>query len=702
MFVRHRTNPIAHRHEWGSVRCEHRDAGRPDATSNVTGSTNEETRQKLIRVERHPLGPRVYVFGRRVHEFAAGLVLVATIVSLHLAHVALPWHAGFALGAVGVWMVVKDGRDMFPRWRNTAAWSAGIHRRPLALRADRRGDWLPRVLAGLVAISALANVASALTPAEPDRVRTLAKLGYGDIIPHAALLALPTAGLLLLTAVSLVRRRHAALVASVVVLGILGLLNVFKGLDLEEAALSWAIAGVLVWGRRAFYVETSPHDVRLALRRLPWIFGGALAVMLVVIAFVATTRNPDVTLMLAFREVVGFGDPAGPSPYGELRALSLVAGAVGALAVVFATAPMLRPPGISRRPSPSAMRSRVRRIVTEHGSDTLSYFTLRSDVRHFFSANAAAVCAYRVQGRVLVVAGDPVGPDDAIAELMKDLALFAEARGLRIAMLGVGERFRATYRDVGLRAIYIGDEAVVETATFSLEGRPIRKVRQSVTRLGAAGYRCDVVTLGAMSAEMVAQMDAISHTWRAGADERGFSMAMDRICPIDSPESLVAIARDTDGLIRGFLHFVPCGPRAAVSLSAMRRDRSTPNGLTEFLVAESIGQLRARGIAEVSLNFASFARFIRSPRNMAERALGWLVCVANRHFQTESLYRFNAKFFPDWRPRYLMFEGVTSLPSAGIAALRVEGQIPQSFVPWRRTALGGTPDTPNEAILTSR
>jgi lysyl-tRNA synthetase class 2 len=114
----------------------------------------------------------------------------------------------------------------------------------------------------------------------------------------------------------------------------------------------------------------------------------------------------------------------------------------------------------------------------------------------------------------------------------------------------------------------------------------------------------------------------------------------------------------------------------------MRRDRETPNGLTEFMVAKAIGELRGRGIAEVSLNFAAFARFLHSPRGRAQRllrrALGW----ASLFFQIESLYRFNAKFFPRWEPRYLMYEG-RSLPRVTLAALWIEGQLPKPRLPKR-------------------
>jgi lysyl-tRNA synthetase, class II len=115
-------------------------------------------------------------------------------------------------------------------------------------------------------------------------------------------------------------------------------------------------------------------------------------------------------------------------------------------------------------------------------------------------------------------------------------------------------------------------------------------------------------------------------------------------------------------VIRGFLHFVPTFSRAAVSLSFMRRQRDTPNGLNEFLVARPLELLRTRGIDEVSLNFATFARLLHSPATPVERLLGRLIALGNPFFQIESLYRVNAKFFPRWEPRYLVCEGTFGLP----------------------------------------
>ena len=109
----------------------------------------------------------------------------------------------------------------------------------------------------------------------------------------------------------------------------------------------------------------------------------------------------------------------------------------------------------------------------------------------------------------------------------------------------------------------------------------------------------------------------------------------------------------------------------------MRREHDTPNGLTEFLVVRALEALRERGVAEVSLNFAAFARLLRSPRGLVDRVLARLVALGNPFFQIESLYHFNAKFFPRWEPRYLLHEGVFAFPRTGLAVLWAEGQLPK-------------------------
>jgi lysyl-tRNA synthetase, class II len=613
----------------------------------------------MVRLERHPSGPRVHVLGRRIHEYHLGLALAA--VAAAVGGLGRD-RAALLIFLVAGWLVAKDWRDLFPGLRDTASWRLWIHRVPAPLRERRRFDRLPQLAAAVALAVGAVNLASALTPNIAWRGHVLLQVEPVEYVPLFHTLAVPASVALILSAFYLGRRRHRAWQAALVLLVALGVLDLLKGLDFEEAALSFATAGVLWLGRGAFYVR---HDRRVLARALA---AAAAAVALVAgcIAALGHVASPPLVVretadLLLWR--------TGPVAFGDDVAWLPFAIGVGALAGLLALAYLVFRP---LAPPVESERGLARELVRAHGRDTLAFFKLRRDTRYLFSSDRHAVVGYRIEGNVMLLSGDPVGDPGSLSLMLRETCAFAERHGLRLGAVGVGAATLPLFRDAGLRAMYIGDEAIIETGRFSLEGRAIRKVRQSVSRLEAAGYSVVSHELGSLRPRTSAELHAVSSRWLGGAPERGFSMAMDSLDAAHQPESVVVLARDGEGAVRAFLHFVPSYGRAAMSLSFMRRDRDTPNGLTEYLVVKAIEEMRDRGIEELSLNFAAFARLIR-----AQGAAARVLSMLDRFFQVERLYRFNAKFDPRWEPRYLVFEGALGLPRVGLAAMVVEGQLPR-------------------------
>ena len=122
-------------------------------------------------------------------------------------------------------------------------------------------------------------------------------------------------------------------------------------------------------------------------------------------------------------------------------------------------------------------------LVRRHGDDTLAYFKLRRDQHYLFGGDERRSSATASRPACCSSPVTRSGPPGDPPRFCGSWALFAEASGLKLAALGDGEVLRPLWRQFGLRSLYLGDEAVVEIASFSLEGRAIRKVRQSVTRL---------------------------------------------------------------------------------------------------------------------------------------------------------------------------------------------------------------------------
>ncbi len=534
---------------------------------------------------------------------------------------------------------------------------------------------VPMFAAVAATIVGATNIASALTPNIRWRGHLLLAFEPVEAMRLFHALALPAGAALLLVAPYLAKRRRRAWQAGLVLMITLGLFDLLKGLDFEETIITWAAAAVLILGRAAFRVRHDPITLRSAIWRAPLL--GAAGLAAAALATWAAQGHPSLRTVAAEtidllrwqHGLIHYHHAVAWIPLGvhllELGTLLMIA------YVIFR--PLTAPRAL---PSPTA-RETASNLVRAHGADTLAFFKLRADKHYLFSDDGRAFVGYTIENGVLLLSGDPVGPQDAVPGLLHQVRAFSEARGLKLGALGASEGLCPLYEEHGLRTLYLGDEAIVELGGFSLEGRPIRKVRQSVTRLGKAGFTAELHELQSLDPSTMAEVEEVVERGRQGAPERGFSMAMDSLQGQHDHDTLLLIGRDPGGVIRGVLHFVPCYGRPAVSLSFMRRDPSTPNGLTEFLVVRAIELLRERAVEELSLNFAAFAKWMHSPERRLERALGKLIALGNPFFQIESLYRFNAKFFPRWQPRFLVYEGALGLPRAGIAALWAEGQLPK-------------------------
>ena len=504
------------------------------------------------------------------------------------------------------------------------------------------------VLAGAAACVGLVGIGSALTPEFANRsdfVRGVLPPG----VPGAArVLALAFGlGLVWLSRLLVRRRRRAWHLAAALVAGI-SLAHLAKGLDVEEATLGLVVLLALVRYRSRFDVPGDPASVRpLLATGLAVAALGALAVTLE-LRGVEGDRWEDVIAAVAL--VLG------------ARALYL----------------WVRP--ISERVRQSAEERRlVHELVRRDGRDSLAFFALRLDKSYFFSPTRRSVLAYRVVSGIALVSGGPVGAPGEFRDLLAEFRRVCRARGWRLALLSVDAGLLPLTRALGFRAIKIGDEAIVRPATFTLEGRTIRKVRQSVARIERAGYRFRVVAADAVGRQLRTELQRVSDTWRGSNVERGFSMAMDD--PFREPQTLFALAEHGSD-VGGFLHLVPSG--RGYSLGAMRRDPASPNGLMEYLIAQLLLWARERGADEISLNFCVFADLlVQPPRTPLHGATRAVLRAADRIFQLERLLVFSRKFEPEWRPRYLCVEHLTDLPLAGLAYLRVESLLTPPG-PWAR------------------
>ena len=358
--------------------------------------------------------------------------------------------------------------------------------------------------------------------------------------------------------------------------------------------------------------------------------------------------------------------------------LSLVVlGAIGVLLLLWL---LLRP---AVRVGGSDGRARAEELVARRGWDTLSPFALRGDKSYFFSSDGRAMIAYGYLGGFALGSGDPIGDDDSIPLVVDEFIEHCRLHGWQPAFLAAREIDAPFYAGRGFRSFYLGDEAVLDCRTFDLDAPGMAPVRQSVRRVEAC-HRYELVSEAAAGAELADQLNDISHHWRRGEDERGYTMAMSQGVGHTAADRLVAVAwaRNDDGTERpvGFLRLIPVGHSGGpfgpgYTLDLMRRLPDAANGLIEFLIARTAAELDERGVARLSLNFAAFSRLLDDDvqHTRMDRFLRRIADLLNPYYQIRSLREFNEKFQPEWLPRVLIYADPGDLPKVALRYAWVEG-----------------------------
>ncbi|MFF3403093.1 phosphatidylglycerol lysyltransferase domain-containing protein [Streptomyces sp. NPDC002659] len=494
----------------------------------------------------------------------------------------------------------------------------------------------------------------------------------------------------LFLAITMRRRKRAAWILNFVLAGLFLLLFVLAiavDPDIREHVQNWISLGLtsafvlaLALGRREFYAKGDRSNPRLAAA----VAAGGLLVTSLLAAILVTATNSSTghsTFLERWR-------------YGTMRLVSLAAddsrfagiatpGWVNVTINVLSTLLLLAvlyAAFRSRRavdPLSEDDEERLRVLLQRHGDrDSLGYFSLRREKSVVWSPTGKAAVVYRVVGGVSLASGDPIGDPEAWPGAIGPWLAEAREHGWIPAVMGASEEAGTIYARHGLDALELGDEAIVETDDFTLDGRAMRTVRQACNRVKRAGYEVRIRRHEEIAPEEMDVLLRRADDWRDGATERGFSMALGRLGDPGDGRCVILECTDGDGVLRAVLSFVPWGPKG-LSLDLMRRDRDSENGLMEFMVIELLQRANEIGITQVSLNFAMFRSvFERGSRLGAGPVLRlWrsLLSFFSRWWQIESLYRANAKYRPIWEPRFMLFEKSADLLRIGIAAGRAEG-----------------------------
>ncbi len=545
-------------------------------------------------------------------------------------------------------------------------------------QSHRRTRRVRRWGAAVILVTGIIDVLDSITPPLRGRLHVVEQfLPLRASVAAGALVAMAGLALIALGRGILRGQRRAWRVSVALVAGTV-LLHLVAGADFEESLIAVGVLIFLLVNRKEFQAASDATSLRSALITLAAVaIGVAVLTTVSIELFTHIGRHHNQTLpwwttfWAVTERFAGITTIDLPERADRFLAPALLT--IG-LSLVAVTLYLLTRPVVDRRlGSGRAAEFRARDIVRRHGATTLDYFALRSDKRWFFHRDS--LVAYAVYGGVCLISPDPIGPRNEREQVWGAFRAFADTHGWTTAVMGAGEEWLPTYRDSGMHNIYLGDEAVVQLQDFSLAGKHMKGLRQAHNRIKKYGYTVSFHDPSRIDTGLVEELSSLMRLSRQGEHERGFSMMLGRVFDPRDTGLLLAVVRAPDGSAAAMCQFVPATGINGFSLDLMRRDPGDhPNGLLDFALCSTIEHLAARGYEGLSLNFAAMRSTLAGEKGdgTVQRAERWFLKRLSNFAQIESLWKFNAKYEPEWLPRYVVFDTAEHLVPVVMAILRAE------------------------------
>lgn len=523
--------------------------------------------------------------------------------------------------------------------------------------------------------SGIVNLVSAGSPNLPDRHEIIREIFPLEFLHVSRSLTLLAGFALVIASLQIVKRKRRAWQLVIVLAGLSVIFHLIKGLDYEESIFSAMLLGLLWLTRKQFTVRSSVPDFPGGFLRL------ALALVVALVYGVAGFWFLD-------RSQFGIDFRLGDAIHRTLLYLCMVGDSrlvpqrhfaawfldslylISSLAICYSVWSVFRPVLYQYRTLPNE-RIRAGEIIARHGRSSLDFFKAWQDKSFFFSDSGRSVLAYRVGANFALVLADPVGPEEEFEEIVQAFAGLCRENDWRVAFHQTLPDFLPVYHRLGFKKMKIGDEAVVDLARFSLDGKENKKIRHYLNQLDKSGVHARRVE-PPVPEEILGRVKEVSDEWLQipGRRERRFTLGQFETGYIRSTPLFLAL--DGDGRIQAFVNIIPsfCPGEATIDLMRYRPD--APAGIMDYLFVKLFQHCRELGFTRFSLGMAPLAGFQEKDNaTVEERAVHFFLHRLNFLFSFSGLRQYKAKYAGLWEPRYSVYRTPLDLPLLALALEKV-------------------------------
>jgi len=539
----------------------------------------------------------------------------------------------------------------------------------------RKDHLVMRVLPSLFTlILGMVNIISVLTPAIGSRMMLLR-----DFIPEQAIkfsnFAVFISGIILiiLSAYMLRGLRNAWLATlAISILSMVGHLT--KAIDYEEALFSASFILLLFYTRKNYLLRM---DKKL-FRNASSYFAASLLFILIygMAGFYLMDKKHfgiDFSFLQSFRYLVNSlilvnNDSLHPLTRfanNFLHSLNFLGlGFTGTL-VYFG----IRPARYSRKALQDDLHL-ANELLEKYGSSSLDYFKTYHDKSIYITRERDAFVSFRCAGDYAVVLEGPVCKEESqLCSIIIEFETYCADNGLKTLYYRVDETLLPLFSSVRKKSLFIGQEGIVDVATFTLEGGDKKSTRNALNKLQLAGYTSRIAR-PPLKEGLVQKLKAVSLEWLedSGKKETAFSQGV--WDPAEIKKQLVIYIEDPEEKVVAFANIIPDYAKDEGTYDLIRKTKDAPSKVLDALMVNMINYFKEENIRYLNLGLAPFSG-LQKGNTFSEKSIKFAYDNLRQLDHFKGLRFFKEKYAYHWHNKYLVYSNDLDLLQSPVIINRV-------------------------------
>ncbi|PTT01477.1 lysylphosphatidylglycerol synthetase family protein, partial [Pedobacter sp. HMWF019] len=522
----------------------------------------------------------------------------------------------------------------------------------------KKDNLILRVLpAVIILVLGIVNIISSITPAIPARLRLVKNILPEDVIVTSNALVLVFGLALVMLSIFLLQgsRRAWYIALSITAFSFFG--HLIKAADFEEAILAF-VAGSSLWYTRSNY-KLRPHPNFISFNYFVLIYAVVAVLAYGVLGFYFIDKKhfgidfKFIEAVKAVLKLLFLVDDKALVPrthFGEHFEDSIYF--AGACLILFFVFSILKP-YFSKPYNSDADFDQANELLKKHGCSALDYFKTYPDKYLFFNEEKTAFISFKITQHFAIVLEDPVAQnEEGKLEMVHKFEIFCKENGFISAYYRVPEKSLGFYHKLGRKSIPIGEEAILNLTTFTMDGGKMKTTRSAVNRLTSEGFQLKVYE-APIKEGLLQKLEKVSDNWMEELNQKEVAFTQGVFDASILKEQTILTIEDQEEKVYAFLNLIPDYAPGEATYDLIRKISDAPNGVLDMLLAKTFLYLKEQGYTSANMGLAPLSGM--EDVNVTQKTIKYAYENLKVFGQFKGLRKYKEKFFPSWEKKYLIY-----------------------------------------------